>query len=75
MTKKEAKDFMWIENNKNPSTIKWQHHKTIRDLHEKLIDKIYDDNEVLLKVKDTYIKELESRVYHAEEYINDLHNS
>lgn len=45
MTREEAIEFMWLENHKNPVVIKWQHHKTIRDLVEKLIDKIYNDFE------------------------------
>ena len=49
LTREEAKEFMWLENHKNPVVIKWQHHKTIRDLVEKLIDKIYDDFEEELK--------------------------
>ena len=49
MTQKQAKEFMWLENNKNPSVIKWQHHITIRDLVEKLIDQIFSDHEAQLK--------------------------
>ena len=34
-----------------------------------------DNKEKLLKAKDEEIKELECRAYHAEGYINDLHNN
>ena len=49
LTREEAIEFMWLENHKNPVVIKWQHHKTIRDLVEKLIDQIYNDHEAQLK--------------------------
>ena len=49
MTREQAKEFMWLENNKNPSVIKWQHHKTIRELVENLIDQIYNEHEAQLK--------------------------
>ena len=49
MKREDAIEFMWLENHKNPVVIKWQHHKTIRDLVEKLINKIYDDFEEELK--------------------------
>ena len=96
MTLEQAKESMWLENNKNPSVIKWQHHKTIRDLVEKLIDQIFNDHEETtselraevihqtdkverlkeqIKANDELIKVLECRAYHAEGYINDLHNN
>lgn len=40
-----------------------------------VVDKIFNDHEEQLKAKDECIKELECRTYHAEGYINDLHNS
>lgn len=45
MTRDEAKDFMWIENDKNPTIIRWQHHSTISGLVSNLIDKIFDEHE------------------------------
>ena len=51
MTKEQAKEFMWVENHKNPSVIKWQHHKTIRELVENLIDQIYNEHEAQLKAE------------------------
>lgn len=44
MTRDEAKDFMWYENDKNPR-INWGNHETIRGLIDEMIDKIYDDFE------------------------------
>ena len=38
------------------------------------INKIFDDFEAQMKAKDEEIKSLNCRVYHAEGYINDLHN-
>ena len=49
MTREEAKDFMWIENDKNPTVIRWQHHSTIRNLVSNLIDKIFDEHEAEIK--------------------------
>ena len=40
-----------------------------------LLDDIFDNHEAQLKAKDEYIKTLECRAYHAEGYINDLHNN
>lgn len=58
MTREEAKEFMWLENDKNPSVIKWQHHKTIRNLVEKLIYQLFNDHEAQLKAKDEEIRRL-----------------
>lgn len=44
MTREEAKEFMWIENDKNP-LLRWGSHASIRNLVSSLIDKIYDDFE------------------------------
>ena len=100
---------MWIENDKNPTVIRWQHHSTISNLVSNLIDKIFDEHEAQIKAKDEEIEvsraqrdgaiavvqdhraytakkcleikqrdeeieRLNCRVYHAESYINDLHN-
>lgn len=40
-----------------------------------VIDQIFNDHEAQLKAKDELIKVLECRAYHAEGYINDLHNN
>ena len=53
MTQEQAKEFMWVENHKNPSVIKWQHHKTIRELVENLIDQIFSDHEAVIKAKES----------------------
>ena len=73
MTREQAKEFMWVENHKNPSVVKWQHHKTIRELVEKLIDQLFNDHEAQLKAKDEEIEMLQCRLYHAEGYIKDIH--
>lgn len=39
------------------------------------INKLLDEYEAKLEAKDEYIKTLECRAYHAEEYISDLHNN
>jgi len=62
MTRGEAKDFMWIENDKNPTIIRWQHHSTISGLVSNLIDKIFDEHEAQLKAKDKRIVELEEAI-------------
>ena len=38
------------------------------------LNKIYDSFEEAMKAKDEEIDRLNCRVYHAEGYINDLHN-
>ena len=66
MTREQAIEFMWIENHKNPVVIKWQHHKTIRDLVEKLIHKIYNDFGAQTKAKDEEIERLKEKIHRLE---------
>ena len=51
MKLEEAKAFMWKENDKNPSKVQWSHHKTIRDLHDNLVAKIYADFKLELETE------------------------
>lgn len=72
MTREQAIEFMWIENHKNPVVIKWQHHKTIRDLVEKLIHKIFDDFDAQLKAKDEEIERLFGLIKSLWQIIDDI---
>ena len=56
----------------------WKAHCNLYDPRKAInivVDKIYNDHEAQLKAKDEEIKGLGSRLYHAEGYINDLHNN
>lgn len=65
MTREEAKDFMWIENDKNPTIIRWQNHSTISGLVSNLIDKIFDEHGEQLQNKDDEIELLKHRIEEA----------
>ena len=55
-------------------TVDKDHIKSLEKADD-VIDQIYNDHEAQLKAKDELIKDLECRAYHAEGYINDLHNN
>ena len=72
MTREQAHNFMWIENDKSilaQLTIRWGHHKTIRDLHDKLLDKIFDEHEAELQSE---YRKLEGRDFMLSEMQKEL---
>ena len=86
MTREQAKEFMWVENHKNPSVVKWQHHKTIRELVENLIDQIFNDHEAQLKLaSDVYstdkmhmyqeLKAKDDEIRRLKKLVNDFNNT
>lgn len=72
MTRKEAEEFMWKENDKSFKGIQWEQHRTIRLSHDKLIRKIYDDFESRTCESCTYKNDCEIEYVIKEHTLNPV---